>query len=1156
MAYFILGRSGSGKSELLHRYIKEMPEGKNAVLIVPEQSSFQNEKKLLDNIGAKKAKFTEVLSFKRLCDHIFDQYKGITEQRIDDGIKAVLMSMAIENAPAEGGVLELYKSSGKRNLKRTMDLVEPMLVAVNEYKMCLITPEQLSETAKTVENKVLAAKLRDSARIYAAYNALLENSYADPDDDLTKLYDILGENNYFQGMYVFIDSFSGFSAQEFRIIERIFSQAEEVYISLCCDRETLNNENSIFAEPDMTYRTLLRLAQKTGQKCNIIEPETEGIRFQTDALKAIEKGIFHGYRISRNDPGKKRVTSENDGSVELYEASDLYDEVSYTAEKIYTLVHEHGYKYSDIEIIARSFDSYKSVIASEFPKYHIPYFLSNPECLENKALIRLMLSAFDVIHSGFDTEAVLRIAKTGLTPLEEEEVFELENYVYVWNIRGKRWKSEFTMSPGGERSDKRAEEEAKETAEIEDVRKRLILPMMDFETEIKNASMGSQISFALYRLMENFSCREKFRSFIRHLQEDVSEVFVEREASVWDSAMAILDKMYHVLGNKKVDSRAYLDLLKIYIRKSPISDIPRTINSVTAGMAGNIRSANPKAVFVLGAVEGIFPAQPGAVGIFTDSERRFLREEQPEDKILPLYEGIYGASLKEKMHVYSALTAPSEKLYVSWYTQSLSGASCEPSVIKSEILSVIPDIEIRHRKNVDFNAPSDPEVFFTQRQSFDICTELWNVENSCSATLKDHYFRSEKYRDRAYATARAADKEPFRLKDGKGIKKLYGDELKVSSTKLDQYAACKFAYFCKFGLEAQPLRRAAMDGGLYGTAMHYIFERILSSNAIDEFVGFDDKTLKEEIKKYLDEYIDSLGDKEERSSRFNAICGKIRKNAFMVLSRMRGQFRNDAFRPIDFELRIGAKNESGIPPYELALPTGEKILVNGFVDRVDTAEINGDQYIRIIDYKTGSDKFELGNIANGIKVQMLLYLSAILKKGTKKYADGKVLLPAGVLYVPSTAKAKSAQSGSENDVKASEKDQNDNFRMRGLLIDDKEVLEKMEPGLGGEYLPASAKKKPPYDFTAASSVVSAKDFESIFRYIDICLKQMGAEVYAGNIEVLPKDDACKYCEYGSICRFENGGKMQKSVKYNSKEAIEKIRKDTGSKKEENNNGSV
>ncbi len=1155
MAYLILGRSGSGKSELLHQYIKEMPEEKNAVLIVPEQSSFQNEKKLLDNLGAKKAKFTEVLSFKRLCNNIFDKYKGITEQRIDDGIKAVLMSMAIENAPAEGGELELYKSSGKRNLKRTMDLVEPMLVAVNEYKMCMITPEQLSETAKTVENKVLASKLRDSARIYAAYNALLENSYADPDDDLTKLYDILGEHDYFNGMYVFIDSFSGFSAQEFRIIERIFSQAEEVYISLCCDREILNNENSIFAEPDTTYKTLLRLAQKTGQKCHIIQPEREGIRFKTDALKAIEEGIFHGYRLSRNDPDKKRVTVENDGSVELYEASDLYDEVSNTAEKIYTLVHEHGYKYSDIEIIARNFDSYKSVIASEFPKYHIPYFLSNPESLENKALIRLMLTAFDVVHSGFDTEAVLRIAKTGLTPLEEEEVFSLENYVYVWNIRGKRWRDEFTMSPSGERSAKKAEEDEKETANIEDIRKRLIDPLMTFETKIKNASTGAQISHALYRLMEAFSCREKFRSFIKQLQGNVSEIFVEREASVWDSAMTILDKMYHVLGNKRVESKAYLDLLKIYIRKSPISDIPRTVNSVTAGTAGNIRSANPKAVFVLGAVEGIFPAQPGAVGIFTDSERRFLREEQHEDKILPLYEGIFGASLKEKMHVYSALTAPSEKLYVSWYTQSLSGASCEASVIKSEIVSVIPDIEIKHKKIVDFNAPADPEVFFTQRQSFDICTELWNTENSCSATLRDHYFHSDEYCDRAFATARAADKEPFQLKDDKLIKGLYGKVLKISSTKLDQYAACKFAYFCKFGLEAQSLRRAVMDGGLYGTAMHYIFERIISSNSIDEFISFDDKKLKEEIRKYLDEYIDSLGDKEERSSRFNAICGKIRKNAFMVLSRMREQFKKDSFRPVDFELRIGTSDNSGIPAYEIELPTGEKILVNGFVDRVDTAEINGNQYIRIIDYKTGSDDFELENIANGIKVQMLLYLSAILKNGTKKYSDGKILLPAGVLYVPSTANAKVAQSGRADDVMTSEKSQDSNFRMRGLLIDDKEVLEKMEPGLGGEYLPASTKKKPPYDFTSSSSVVSAEDFESIFRYIDICLKQMGAEVYAGNIEVFPKKDACTYCEYGSICRFENGGKTQRFTKYNSKEAMDKIKKDTGCKEDEEN-GSV
>ena len=68
-------------------------------------------------------------------------------------------------------------------------------IAVNEYKMCMISPERLFQAAGTVESKVLASKLRDSARIYAAYNAILENSYEDPDDDLIRLYDLLGENS-------------------------------------------------------------------------------------------------------------------------------------------------------------------------------------------------------------------------------------------------------------------------------------------------------------------------------------------------------------------------------------------------------------------------------------------------------------------------------------------------------------------------------------------------------------------------------------------------------------------------------------------------------------------------------------------------------------------------------------------------------------------------------------------------------------------------------------------------------------------------------------------------------------------------------------------------------------------------------------------------
>lgn len=1144
MAYFILGRSGSGKTEKIHEYIKGLPEGSRAVFLVPEQSSFQSEKKILASLGAKKAKNIEVLSFRRLCSVIFDQYQGITEKRIDDGIKAVLMSMAIENAPSEGGELELYGDAAKSSRRKT-DLVEPMLTAVNEYKMCLITPERLMAISKTVENRVLASKLRDSARIYAAYNALLGSTYADPDDDLTKLYHILCEHQYFSGMYVFVDSFSGFSAQELRILECIISQADDFYISICCERSGLNNDSSLFAEPNGTYRKLLRICQKAGKKCNIVYDIKPGVRFLSDPLKVLEEGLFAGYRSAKEEDsaGYMPEPAKNDGSVGLYEASDIYDEISAAAENIFRLVNDEGYHYSDIEIIAGDLSSYKSVITAEFPKYSIPYFLSDPQPLEAKPLFRLMLSAFEVIHSGFDTESVLRFAKTGLTPLDEDEIFRLENYAYVWSIRGKRWKNSFTMSPNAKRSDRDDEDEIKkEIDEIEQIRSRLISPLLAFEEKVKAAENGGQLTQALYELTEALGTRNEFRRFILSLQKSGGESAAEREAGVWDTAMNILDKMYSLLENKSIDSKTYYELFRLYIRKSPLSDIPRTVNSVTVGEAGNIRSANPRAVFVIGAVQSVFPAQPGAFGIFTDSERRQLRDGSDEDKTLPLYDSVYGNSLKEKFNVYTALTAARERLYVSWYTQSLSGAPCEPSVIKSEILSMLPDTEVFSRQELSETQPSDKDLFFTERQGFDICARLWNSEGKRSYTLKNYYLTSEEYRSRTEAVRRAAGSENFRLHDFDGIKWIYGSPIRLSSTKLDKFAACKFSYFCQYGLDAQPLRKAAMDSGLYGSAMHYIFERIFRTEGADGLRDCDDKRLKALIKKYLNEYVAELGDEEERTERFSAACRKIRKNAFMVLGRMRMQLSKDSFRPVDFELRIGSKDGSGIPSYEVMLPTGDKILVTGYVDRVDTADIGENKYIRIMDYKTGTEDFKMSNVANGIKVQMLLYLSAILKNGTKKYSDGRTLLPAGVLYVPSTAKSGARYSGSDSEISAAIDEQNKNFKMKGLLIDDEEVLRAMESDLGGEFIPVKIKTNG--EFYAGSSIVSAEDMEEIFRYVDICIKRMGIELYSGSIEALPEKNACTYCEYGAVCRFEKGGRTLKRENLSSEGALTMIKEVT------------
>lgn len=1128
MTEIITGRSGSGKTELLYKYISELDENKKAVLIVPEQSSFYNEKRIIRTLGDRRAKNIEVLTFRRLSSNIAEMYKGITGKRIDDGIKAVLMSMAIDNAPSEGGELELYGKKGRKSLKKTMDLVDPMLTAVNEYKMCMISPQDVFDAAGRVESRILSSKLRDSARIYAAYNALLENTYEDPDDDLTRLYDILGEYEYFKGMNVFVDSFYGFSAQEMKILERIFAQADRVCITVCCDKMIAGRKTTIFEEPARTYRELIRKAQEFSDKCILTDIKENGRRFHTDALRAVEEWLFFGYRS-----GEKPEQINNDGSIHMFEAADVYDEIDHAAKEIFRLVHNEGYRYNEIEVIARNLESYKSVIRSEFPKYNIPYFLSDSECLDKKSFVCMVLAAFDAVHGYYDTESILRLAKSGFLPISEPESFELENYVYIWSIRGKRWLEPFTMSAEGIAQTGTENDTAKKITEsIEETRQKIIAPLVKFAETLHKAENGADISYALFRLIEEYGCKTQFRSYIENVRKQRDDMQAEREAGVWDKFMAILDKMYDIMKERRTDSRTYLELLKVYLKKTPVSEIPETLNSVTIGTAGTIRSESPRVVFAVGCCEGVFPAQPSAVGIFTDSERRLLREECPEEYRLPLYDSIFGNSLKEKFNVYTTLTAPSEKLFVSWYLQDLSGKAAQPSVIKSEILSVLPDTQTeRKRSETEENTE---ELLFTKRQGFDVCSKLWQSSTEMSAALREYYENSDEYGDRTRAMIRSEEKQAFSLKDADRIRKLFGSPMRLSSSKLEMFTNCKFAYFCRYGLEAYPIKKAAMDGGLYGSAMHHIFERMLKERTIEEFMALSPDKLKAAIKKYLNEFVAELGDDKEMGSRFFALCTRIRRNAFKTLVRMQKQFMKDSFRPVDYELRIGADEGDGIPAYEIELPEGNKLIVTGFVDRVDTVEHNGSQYIRIIDYKTGKDDLKIGYVANGMKIQMLLYLSAILKNGKERYNGGKIMLPAGVLYVPATSRSDVAVSGSR--LSDSEKAEIKNFRMKGLLLEDKDILSLMENDLSGEFIPASVTKK--NELSSKSSVISKEEFDLVFRYVDLCLRSMGEELYAGNIEAYPEKNACQYCEYKSVCRFEEGDKYREPIKFDRKSAVE------------------
>ena len=177
-------------------------------------------------------------------------------------------------------------------------------------------------------------------------------------------------------------------------------------------------------------------------------------------------------------------------------------------------------------------------------------------------------------------------------------------------------------------------------------------------------------------------------------------------------------------------------------------------------------------------------------------------------------------------------------------------------------------------------------------------------------------------------------------------------------------------------------------------------------------------------------------------------------------------------------------------------------------------EKDGEKYLRVIDYKTGTKKFKLSDILYGLNLQMLLYLYSIKLNGAEKYGE---ITPAGILYMPATVPVVSAQAELSDDKIDAEIDKA--LKMNGLLLDDVSVIRGMDKSDSGKYIPVKIKLD-----TAVSerSIANLEQFGKIFKKLENTVADMGKELYKGNIQASPAKgahDACEYCPYDSVCAY-------------------------------------
>lgn len=1078
MLELVFGRSGYGKTEYTFNKIKQLANnGKdNILLITPEQFSLVSERKLLDDLKEQGMSAVDNSSFTRLYDSVKREYGSVNLPQLTKGSKLVIMVKAIEKAKDS---LTLFN----KNLD-SLSFVKSMVKISDEMKSCNLSSAEISELSNGIENETLYRKMADISLIMNYYEKLIADRYIDTADELTMLYNTLCDKKYFKNKTVLIDGFNGFVAQEYKLLELIIKESPDVTITLCTDSYDSGDSFNLFSYVNNSAGIIKKIADKAGVETKFINL-SKNYRAKNATIKDIEKYVF----TSETSDSK---TCEN---LLIYSAKSVTDECCEVARQIRKLIRK-GFKASEIAVITRDLEKYRPEMMSAFKKFEIPFFNDERQPVKNQPLVVFIEYLLRCVNYSFRSDDILSLAKTGLTDLTFDEINNLENYVYLWNINGLKWTKPFTNSTKGFVSEISSSDRKLLNA-INNSREKLIAPILKFKKLAKNAEPQDICKHIYYALVE-FNADKSIKQIAKELSSNGKVTLANQQGAVWDLVMDILSKIPQALNNEKVSLKDFAKLFSLVVSCEDLGVLPSGIDNVQFGQADRIRCNNPKAVFIVGANEGEFPQAVSGGGLLSESDRQILLEND-----FKLYS--YGEilNLQERYFAYMACCAPSEILFVS-YTGN-TGKDSSPSEIVTSLKSVFSGA-----KEYCYDDIENIDLIETGTNSFELMSENFLTNTEFYSSLKEFFKKDSRFES---IKALAENKEA-KIRNIKTSTNLFGYNMYISASRIEDYYNCAFKYFCKFGLGAKVRKKAEINPMERGTLIHYVLEKILSNYGSKKLSQMKTDEITSLVDSYVQEYfVNFMGSADDLSFRFKYNYKRLSKLIYSVVIHLGQEFRECDFEAKAFELDID--KDGNVKPEIISLDDGGTVQIRGSIDRVDTLETENGRYIRVVDYKSGNKQFNLSDILYGLNLQMFVYLFSLAEDKSAKLNG----IPAGVLYMHSARNvfAFNSKSDAQNNI---DKEENSSFKMKGIVIDDTDgdIAIAMEHELNGKYIPVKRKKSG----ELTGQLASLEELGKIHRKVNSLIAQMGNQLHMGNIQRNPvwnkaHKNVCDYCDYKDVC---------------------------------------
>lgn len=1119
----VLGNSGCGKTEYMYEKVVRLAETnprKNYLVVVPEQFTMQTQRKLVDLSSNHAIMNIDVLSFQRLAYRVFDEM-GMNKLTVleETGKNLVLRKIAQEK--------EEDLSVLRGNMHR-MGYIGEMKSLISELMQYNVTPEKLWDCIEDETlSQTLRGKLKDVYVMYEAFAEYLKGKAITSEEILSVLANVAADSVILEDAVLVLDEFTGFTPVQVELLRTLMPICEEIWVSLTIDaKENFYQSKGIhelFDMPKKTIRVLMDLAKDTHTE--ILEPDVitggERKRFQkAPSIYFMEQNLF------RTSYKKKYGTVDE---IQLLSLKTPKEEFIWAARKINELVQKQGYRYRDIAVVSGNVECYGNYVEQVCKKYEIPYFLDMTKEVLFHPFIEFIRAILEVISTDFSYNAIMRMLRSGYCKVSQAELDRMENYLLATGIRGKgMWEKRWLRQPRNEK--------AYDLEELEALRQNLmqdILPVLEvFE---KRSTVEEQIK-ALYSYIVKLEVEQQLFVREKELLEAGEQVKSKEYGQIYRIVMELFEKCISVLGDQHVSIDELEEILDAGFEAAKVAVIPPGYDSVTIGDIERTRLNHVKILIFLGVNEGIVPKTVNQGGIISQYERDTL-----ESANISLAPGAREQAFIQKYYLYLNMTKPSERLYLTYSRVDQEGKALRPSYLVRTMLRMFPDMQIDEVDELE--------------QILDISTEEAAKEYFLSGersaewyALAKAFLESEDEKVRAQSKAildafyYKYNHDPISHVVAEAI---YGKNIEGSVTRLENFARCAYSHFLSYGLKLREREESGFEsvdmGNLYHTAIEQ-YSKKLAESEYDWFTVPEDKrdafaeiAMEEAVLSYPNLSIYATAENTHMAKRMNHIF----KQTVWALTT---QVRKGHFVPNDFEISFSKADHLDALTFDLE--NGNHVQLKGRIDRLDTYQEDNRVYVKVIDYKSGSTKFDLLKIYHGTQLQLVVYMNAAMELEKKKH-PGREIVPGGLFYYHiDDPVIEVTGEMTELEIKDAVLKE---LKPDGVVNSEEAIYRAMDDVFESksDVIPVELKKSG--ELSSRSSVVTTEEFDILKEYVNKSIIEKGNEIYSGNVKVSPfvegQSSGCEYCPYKSVCGFDvkiNGFEERMGKKLKKEQIFEQM----------------